>query len=435
MKEIRIAAVEAESIAEEMELEVGDILVSVNGKVPKDIFDYYYLINEEDLFIEVKKSSGEIWELEIEKDLDESLGLEFEEGLMDEPKSCMNKCVFCFIDQLPKGMRPSLYFKDDDTRLSFMHGNYVTLTNMSEEEIQRIIDYRIQPINISVHSTNPDLRRKLLNNKNAGRIMEYLDRFAEHGMHMNSQIVVCPGLNDREKLSESLEDLSKRYPYMETVSVVPVGLTKFRENLAELRMFTKEEALETIDRIGKVQEQMLEAHGTRFAFASDEFYLCAGLALPSSEHYEGFRQLENGVGMLRLFLDQAEEAWNEQGEEEGSGKISVATGVSASGYIEKLVDRFCSDHPSKDVKVHTIKNRFFGETITVTGLIAGRDLIEQLKKEGCHKTILIPENMLKRDEPVFLDDVTVEQAMRELDARIIPVPVDGGIFIDRLKNL
>lgn len=434
MKEIRIAAVEADSIAEELEVEVGDVLLSINNKLPKDIFDYYYLINEEELIVEIQKPSGEIWELEIEKELDESLGLEFEEGLLDEPRRCSNKCLFCFIDQLPKGMRPSLYFKDDDTRLSFMHGNYVTLTNMNEEEIDRIIDYRIQPINISIHSTDPILRQRLLNNKNAGRIMEYVDRFAEHGMHMNSQLVLCPGINDGENLSRSLKDLSTRYPYMETVSIVPVGITRFREDLSDLRLFNKEEAKETIQRIEKVQSEMMEKHGTRFAFASDEFYLLSGQPLPPAEHYEGFRQLENGVGMLRLFLDQAEEEGPELLNETSNG-ISVVTGKSAGAFIEGLAMNFVQRHPSKDVKVHVIKNRFFGETITVTGLVTGKDLIEQLKEEGHHQIVLIPQNMLKQDEPIFLDDVTVEQASRELQAQVIPVPVDGRVFMEKLKVL
>ncbi|QSX08766.1 DUF512 domain-containing protein [Alkalibacter rhizosphaerae] len=435
MKEIRITAIEAESIAEELEVEAGDQLLTINGKVPKDIFDYYYLVNDEELLLEIQKPSGEIWELEIEKELDESLGLEFEEGLLDEPKSCFNKCVFCFIDQLPKGMRPSLYFKDDDTRLSFMHGNYVTLTNLKEEEIQRIIDYRIQPINISVHSTDPQLRRELLNNKNAGKIMEYIDRFADHGMLMNSQIVLCPDLNDKVKLSRSLEDLAERYPYMETVSVVPVGITKFRQNLAAMRLFTQEEAEETIRRIQKMQELMLQKHQTRFVFASDEFYLTANRDLPPADHYEGFRQLENGVGMLRLFMEQAEAALERLDGTEKGRAVSVATGKLAKNSIQDLVDRFKQRIPSADVQVHCIENRFFGEKITVTGLLTGRDLVEQLKEDGHHQTILIPENMLKHDEPLFLDDMTLEEAMKALDAQVIPVSLDGDAFVANLKYL
>lgn len=436
MKEIRIAAIEPESIAEELELEPGDILMSINGQQPKDIFDYYYLVSDEELLLEVKKPSGEIWELDIEKELDESLGLEFEEGLLDEPKSCFNKCIFCFIDQLPKGMRPSLYFKDDDTRLSFMHGNFVTLTNMKEEEIQRIIDYRIQPINISVHTTDPSLRRQMLNNKNAGGIMDIIDRFATHGMHMNSQIVLCPEVNDREHLSQSLATLSARYPYMDTVSVVPVGITRFRKNLAAMRLFTKEEARDTIERIHAIQQQMLQEHGTRFAFASDEFYLTAEVDLPTAECYEGFRQLENGVGMLRLFVEQTQEALAllPKGETENQVELSIVTGGLAHDTIQSLVDQFTQLYPWAKVRVHGIINRFFGENITVTGLITGKDIVEQLKESGYHRTILIPENMLKQDEAIFLDDVTLEQLMDALDADVIPVPVDGGAFVAQLAG-
>lgn len=440
MKEIRIAAVEPDSIAEELELETGDVLLSINNQVPKDIFDYYYLVNEEELTLEVKKSTGEIWELDIEKELDESLGLEFEEGLMDEPKSCYNKCIFCFIDQLPKGMRPSLYFKDDDTRLSFMHGNYVTLTNMKDEEIQRIIDYRIQPINISVHSTEPELRRQMLNNKNAGRILELIDGFAHHGMLMNSQIVLCPEINDGEHLTKTLEDLSLRYPFMETVSIVPVGMTRFRQNLAVMRLFQQEEAREVLHRIQEIQQKMLQDHHTRFAFASDEFYLTAGVSLPAAEEYEGFRQLENGVGMLRLFLDQAQGALDEREKEERDPdldeprEVSVVTGRLAGDSIRRLVNAYLEHHPRHKIKVHVIKNRFFGDNITVSGLITGGDVVAQLKEEGYHKTILIPENMLKQGEDLFLDDRRVEEMSKELNAQILVVPVDGAAFVDCLKG-
>ncbi|MBF7095875.1 DUF512 domain-containing protein [Alkalibacter mobilis] len=431
-KKIVISEVEVNSIAEELDIEPGDVLVSINNKIPKDIFDYYYLLNDNEIVVEIEKMSGEIWELEIEKELDESLGLSFEQGLLDEPKSCNNKCIFCFIDQLPRGMRHTLYFKDDDTRLSFMHGNYVTLTNLKEEEIQRIIDYRIQPINISIHTTDPELRRQMLNNKNAGKINDLIQRFADKNMHMNGQIVLCPEINDGDNLIKTLNDLSGHYPYMETVSVVPVGITKFREKLSHLRSFTKEECRKTLKIIRDVQDNMLSKHNTRFVFPSDEFFLKAEIEIPEKEYYEGFNQLENGVGMMSFFINDCKEAIAKATSPSSPKEISLATGVLAYEDILDISELIMLKYPDIKIKVHRIINEFFGEKITVTGLITGRDLIDQLKSSSHYNQIFIPSNMLKHDEPVFLDDLSLDDVRKELKANVTPQDLDGFSFI---KNI
>ncbi len=435
MKEIKISDIEQNSIAEEMDIEKGDALLSINGKLPKDIFEYYYLINDEEIIIEIKKASGEVWELEIEKDMDEALGIVFEKGLLDEAKSCNNKCVFCFIDQLPKGMRSTLYFKDDDTRLSFMHGNYVTLTNMKDEEIQRIIDYRIQPINISVHTTDSKLRREMLNNKNAGRILELIEKFASYGMTMNAQIVLCPEINDGENLKKTLKDLSRFFPQVQTVSVVPVGITRYREKLSNLRQFTVEECKTVLETIEETRKAMIETWNTGFVFPSDEFFLRAGADLPQPMYYEEFTQLENGVGMLSLFKEQFITALNDLGaDREKTKKVSVVTAELAYPHMAELTRRIMEKVPGLEVRVHLIKNDFFGEKITVTGLVTGKDLLAQLKVSDCHPVVLIPENMLKQDEEIFLDDLTLSDVKGVLNVEMFSVKIDGRKFIEKLME-
>lgn len=430
--EIVISEIEEGSIAEELEIEAGDVLLSVNGKKPKDIFEYYYLINDEYIAMEIKKKDGEVWDLDIEKDPEEKLGLIFAGGLLDEPKRCSNKCVFCFIDQLPKGLRDTLYFKDDDTRLSFMHGNYVTLTNLKEEEINRIIDYRIQPINISVHTTNPDLRTKMLCNKNAANINNLLERFADNAIIMNTQIVLVPDVNDGEELDRTLKDLSELYPAVNTVSVVPVGVTKFRDHLSPLRKFSLEECRETIGIIQDHQRVMLEKHSVHFVYPSDEFFIQGKLELPGAEYYEDFTQLENGVGMVTLFMDEAREALLTNFINVPENEISVITGVSAYEFIEVLCQEVMKKYPQLKIKVHKIINNFFGNDITVSGLITGTDILEQLFADGYSKKIIIPENMLKYNESIFLDDVTLPELTGKLEGEIVPVELNGAKFIERL---
>lgn len=309
----KIKEIQEGSIAQELELEAGDELISINGQPVEDVFDYHYLVNDEYIELLVKKQSGEEWELEVEKDYDEDLGIVFENSLMDEYRSCRNKCVFCFIDQMPPGMRETLYFKDDDSRLSFLQGNYVTLTNMSDHDIERIIHYHLAPINISFQTTNPQLRCKMLHNRFAGDIFPKVQRLFEAGIEMNGQIVLCKGLNDKEELKRSIKDLSKYLPHLRSVSVVPVGLSKFRDGLYPLEPFEKQDAEEVIDLIESWQKKLYEAYGLHFIHASDEWYLLAGRELPEEERYDGYLQLENGVGMLRLLETEVEEALEQRG--------------------------------------------------------------------------------------------------------------------------
>ena len=322
----KISQVKEGSIAWELELEPGDELISINGETIEDVFDYHYLVNDEYIELLVRKSNGEEWELEIEKEFEEDLGIEFENSLMDEYRSCRNKCVFCFIDQMPPGMRETLYFKDDDSRLSFLQGNYVTLTNMSDHDIDRIIHYHLAPINISFQTTNPKLRCKMLNNRFAGDIFPKVQRLFEAGIEMNGQIVLCKGLNDKAELERSICDLTQYLPHLRSVSVVPVGLSKYRDGLYPLEPFTKDEAAQVIDTIESWQKKIFPEFGIHFIHASDEWYLLAGRELPEEERYDGYLQLENGVGMLRLLDTEVTEALEETVSDNRKRKISFATG-------------------------------------------------------------------------------------------------------------
>ncbi|MBR5116550.1 MAG: DUF512 domain-containing protein, partial [Lachnospiraceae bacterium] len=328
----KISAVEPESIAAELGLEPGDVLLSIDGREVKDVFDYRFFTKNEELVLLVRKQDGEEWELEIEKDEDEDLGIEFESGLMDNYRSCSNNCIFCFIDQNPPGMRETLYFKDDDARLSFLQGNYVTLTNMREEDIERIIAYRLQPINISVHTTDPELRVKMLRNRFAGQVLDRIRRLYEAGITMNGQIVLCRGINDGEHLTRTIRDLSGFLPFMQSVSVVPVGLTRFREGLYPLEPFSGEDAREVLSIIHREQERCMAEHGTHFIHAGDEWYLLAEQPVPGAESYDGYCQLENGVGMMRLLTDEFTEALREAPGDAGiTGKCTIITGTAAAG--------------------------------------------------------------------------------------------------------
>ncbi len=418
-----IEKIEPGSIAEELELEPGDILLSINGNEIEDVFDYHYLVNDETLVLLIQKPNGEEWELEIEKDYQEDLGIVFENGLMDDYKSCSNKCIFCFIDQMPPGMRDTLYFKDDDSRLSFLQGNYITLTNMKDKDLERIIRYHLAPINISVHTTNPTLRCEMLHNRFAGDALQKIDRLYEAGIEMNGQVVLCKGVNDGEELENTIRDLVKYIPHMESVSVVPVGLTKFREGLCPLDSFEKEDALQVIATIEKWQQYCMEHHGIHFVHASDEWYLTAGLPLPEEERYDGYLQLENGVGMIRLLMDEFQSALEEctmpEQLQNKKHHITIATGRLAAPFIENLVQMFMKRFPTYQVSVRTIRNDFFGERITVSGLITAQDLVSQLKDETLGERLLVPCNMLRMGESVFLDDWTVEEVENALQ-----VPVD-----------
>ena len=328
-----IKEIEAGSIAEELGIEPGDKLISINDHSIEDVFDYHYLVNDEELVVLIQKADGEEWELEIEKDYDEDLGITFEQGLMDEYRSCRNKCIFCFIDQMPKGMRETLYFKDDDSRLSFLQGNYITLTNMSDHDVERMVQYHLEPINISFQTTNPELRCKMLHNRFAGDALKKVDKLYEAGIHMNGQIVLCKGVNDGEELERSIRDLTKYLPYLQSVSVVPVGLTKYRDGLYPLEPFTKEDAVQVIDLIEKWQKQIYEEYGYHFIHAGDEWYILAEREMPKEECYDGYMQLENGVGMLRLLLNEFDEAFADVEGDDRKVEVSIATGKLAYPYL------------------------------------------------------------------------------------------------------
>lgn len=427
-----ISAVVPGSIAQELEIEAGDVLLSVNGQVPEDIFDYRYLMNEEDILVLIRKQDGEEWELEIEKEYEEDLGLEFENGLMDEYRSCRNRCIFCFIDQLPKGMRETLYFKDDDSRLSFLQGNYLTLTNMSAQDLERIIYYKLSPINISFQTTNPELRCRMLNNRFAGEIHEKVQRLKDAGIVMNGQIVLCRGVNDREELERSIRDLTGYLPQLQSVSVVPVGLTRHREGLYPLEPFTKEDACQVLETVHRWQKKIYSEYGTHFIHAGDEWYILAGQPLPKQDTYDGYLQLENGVGMVRLLEEEVKETLQRHGGDDRKRNVTIATGELAAPFLQEHVRRIQEKYPCVHVRVVPVRNRFFGEQITVAGLITGQDLVEQLKGSLSGEKLLITEHMLKNGEPVFLDDMTVEDVEKALQIKISIVESGGNKFVERV---
>lgn len=406
------------SIADEIGIEPGDVLVSINGKEVLDVFDYRYLINDEYLEIILKDGNGEPYEAEIEKDYDEDLGIVFESGLMDNARSCSNKCIFCFIDQLPKGMRKTLYFKDDDTRLSFLQGNYVTLTNMKDKDIERIIYYHLSPINISVHTTDPELRKMMLRNNKAGNIMERMRKLADSGIELHLQVVLCKGINDGKQLDKTIEDITTLFPHARSMSVVPVGLTKYREGLFKQEPFTKEDACAVIDQIEGWQRKNLERFGTRIVYAADEFYLKAEREIPEPECYEDFQQFENGVGMISYFRGEFYDIL--PGLEYGGGKkaVSLATGYAAYDLMKLVSDELMKKFPEIDIRLYRIKNNFFGEMITVSGLLTGKDIIEQLKGRELGEYLILPDSLLRNGETVLLDDVYVEDIEKELKTNI-----------------
>ncbi len=423
------------SIAAELEIEAGDRVLSIGGQPIEDIFDYRFLVQDSYIEVLVEKASGEQWLLEVDKEPDEDLGIEFENGLMDEYRHCRNKCVFCFIDQMPPGMRDTLYFKDDDSRLSFLQGNYVTLTNMSDRDIDRICRYRLSPINISFHTMNPELRCRMLNNRFAGEALKKVDVLNEAGICMNGQIVLCKGLNDGAELEYSIRELMKYIPNLESVSVVPVGLTRYREGLYPLEPFSASEAAGVIDLIERYQRQCFERFGIHFIHASDEWYIMAGREVPEAARYDGYLQLENGVGMLRLMLDEFYEALEERcrngslPSEERKGELSAATGLLAYPYIKRMTEELTRYCPGLTVHVYPITNVFFGEKITVSGLLTGGDLIDQLSGKRLGQRLLIPENVLRSGEDVLLDDLSVGELEKALQVPIIIVKSSGHDFV------
>ena len=432
-----IKAVDPRSPASRAGVRVGETLTHINGHPIVDVLDYKFYSYDPRLELTLKEPDGSARTLRIRKMEGEDLGLEFETYLMDRARSCANNCIFCFVDQMPPGMRKSLYFKDDDARLSFLMGNYLTLTNLSQREIQRIIDLRISPINVSVHTTDPALRAEMLKNKRAGEAIDTMRRFTQANITMNCQIVSCPGINDGPALDKTLNDLAGMFPAVNSISVVPVGVTKFREGLYPLKPYTREQAAALIDQVEVFAARHLEKQGTRLVWCSDEFYLLAGRELPDEVFFEEFTQLDNGVGMLRLLTEEFRRGLNlmEPEEMEGAVPFSIATGVSAAPFLGQLVDMARTKCGKIQGEVYPIVNRFFGETITVAGLVTGGDLIDQLRGKKLGERLLIPANMLRSGERVFLDDVSLDDVERELNVTVIPVAQDGYELLDAMCGI
>lgn len=432
MKKIPIKSIKKDSIAEEMEIEAGDFLISINNEEIKDILDYKFQIFDEFITIVIEKSNGEQWELEIEKEENEDLGLIFEEELIDNPRSCANKCIFCFMDQLPPNVRETLVFKDDDFRLSFMTGNYVTLTNSGYKDLERIVKYHLSPINISVHATSPEVRKMMLNNKNADKILEYITYLTDNGIEINAQIVLCPGINDGEILDKTIEDLYNFYPRLLCIAIVPVGLTKYRDGLYPLRTYTKEEAAKVIDKVEAWQNKLKKETGSNIVYVADEFYVKAEREIPEYERYENFPQLEDGIGLMAYFTREFEEHLAKIKPKKINKTVSIVTGKSAYRFISEKARILEEKFVGLRINVYPIENEFFGPEITVTGLITGSDLIKQLKDKEIGEYLIIDNKVLKCDEDVFLDDVSLDKVKKELGIKIVLSDSNGRDFIDKI---
>ena len=428
------------SIAEELEIEAGDKILAVDNTEIEDIFDYQFLIQDTYIEVLVEKPDGEQWLLEIDKEFDEDLGIEFENGLMDEYRHCHNKCIFCFIDQMPKGMRETLYFKDDDSRLSFLQGNYVTLTNMSEHDVDRICRYHLSPINISFQTMNPELRCKMLNNRFAGEALKKVDKLYAADIRMNGQIVLCKGVNDGKELEFSIRELMKYIPNLESVSVVPVGLSKYRDGLYPLEPFTKEDAIEVLDIIHRYQKEAYEKYGIHFIHASDEWYILAEQEMPEEARYDGYLQLENGVGMIRLLLEEFADAMEQRRKKEGfpnyakQEELSMATGLLAYPYIKQLTEEIMEAYPGIRIHLYPITNDFFGERITVSGLLTGQDIRDQLMGRELGSRLLLPQNVLRSGENVFLDDLTTDDLEKTLQVPLFIVKSSGYDLVNAIVD-
>ena len=430
---VKITDVLPASYADKCGIKSGDVLVSINGKAINDVLDYRFYLAECKVRLICSRGNEEL-SFDIVKDEYDDIGLDFETPLMDKKHTCKNKCIFCFIDQNPGGLRESLYFKDDDSRLSFLHGNYITLTNMTDTDVERIVKMRFSPINISVHTTNPELRVKMMKNKRSGEVLKYLDVFYNAGLEMCAQIVLCKGVNDGDELVRSINDLSKYSPRLTSVAVVPAGLTKFRDKLYPLTDFSREEALDVINTINAFGEDHKKKHGTRLVYAADEFYLKAGVEIPDADYYEEYAQIENGVGMLRSFADEfkvAVEDINDLVDSlDGERTVTIVTGVASYEMIlgiARKIETLCSK-----IHINTCKiiNHFFGESITVSGLLTAKDILEQLKGRELGDELLIPRNCLKHGEEVFLCGMTVSELSKSLNIPIRVVENDGFDIVD-----
>ncbi len=427
-----ITAVEPGSVAETYGLEPGDHIGRINGSIIEDIFDYQYQIDEEVLELEILTKDDKRQRLRVVKEDGKDLGLSFSSFLMDDYHSCSNHCLFCFIDQMPPGMRETLYFKDDDSRLSFLQGNYITLTNMKEYDLERVICYHLMPINISVHTTNPALRCKMLHNRFAGDVLEKIRQLYEAGISMNGQIVLCKGLNDEEELDRTIGDLSGFLPCMESLSVVPVGLTRYRDGLFPLSPFTKREAEQVLDQIEAWQEKLKQEKGMYFVHASDEWYLLADRPFPEEERYEDYRQLENGVGMMRLFINEVQKRLAELTGDGRSREVSVATAKLAFPTIREMAKKISDIYPNIHIHVYCIRNDFFGKTLTVSGLLPGRDICGQLMGKNLGEALYLPCNVLKANDDIFLDDMTLTELIDSLQVPVNIIQSEGKDFVDQI---
>jgi len=430
---VKIHNVTVDSKAYEKGVEAGDVLLSVNDNEIVDVLDYrFYQVNK-DISLKIQKPDGDVATVEIKKQEYEEIGLEFETYLMDKERSCKNKCIFCFIDQLPKGMRETLYFKDDDSRLSFLFGNYITLTNLTEHEINRIIKMHISPINVSVHTTNPELRCKMMNNRFAGKTLEYLKRFADAGLTINCQIVACPGINDGDELRRSIEDLEKLN--VECVAVVPVGLTGHREGLYPLTPYNEKTAGETIDIIEEYGNIFKEKHGRRIVYAADEFYIKANRPIPEPDYYEGYPALENGVGLVALLREEVQWAIEEREADESlTHKVSLACGECTFEHLKETLSIINTKFPNVEINLYPIKNNFFGGEIDVTGLVTGQDLIQQLKSKNLGDKLIIPSCMLRFEGDIFLDDVSVADVEKSLNIKVSVTDSGGESLVSEVLS-
>ncbi len=428
----QITRIDKGSAAHTYGIRPGDRLVSIDGHMIRDVLDYKFYGYDSRVKL-VLERDGQPLELEIEKAEGEDLGLDFETYLMDRQKGCANKCVFCFIDQLPRGMRQSLYFKDDDARLSFLMGNYITLTNLSDADVQRIIQMRLSPLNVSVHTTDPELRKLMLGNLRGGESLRHLYALAEAGIKLKTQIVCCPGLNDGAQLQKTLADLSGLYPSVESIAVVPVGITRCREGLYPLTPMDKEKALAVVEIVEGQRKENLKKHGCAIVCGADELYLKAGLTLPEPDYYEGYSQLENGVGLMALFEEELRAALMVEEEHiPAPSPCAVVCGKAAEAFMRQMVNLIREKCPELDCPVFGVENDFFGHTVDVTGLVTGQDIAKQLAGKVSGRRLLVPAVMLRDGQDVFLDDATPAELEEALNAKLIKTEIDGGIFLDTI---
>lgn len=430
-----ITKIQKGSIAEELEIQKGDILISINSQKVEDIIEYQYLIAEDYIELEIQTKLGEIVIYEIDKDVDEELGIEFENPITNSVQTCRNKCMFCFIDQLPKGMRKTLYIKDDDSRLSFLQGNFITMTNMGQKELDKMIKYHISPVNISVHTTDSNLRVKMLKNKTAGNILEKMTILKNANIDMNAQIVLIPNVNDKENLEKTLNDLEKLHPNLQSIAIVPIGITKYRDNLEKVDIFDKKSSIELIKQIEKFQKNYLQKLKTRFVFLSDEFYVMSGIKRPTHKEYEGYKQLENGVGLMTKQEFEYNKELKKIKTYDKKRTISIATGTSAYDFIKELSNNIANQFQTVTISVYKIRNDFFGETITVAGLVTATDMLNQLAGKNLGDELLIPKVMLKSDEDIFLDSITLKDFEQKLGTKVRVVDVDGYSFVKNVLDI